>query len=366
MVAQAPDGLPRIQKINTYAEYQQQEGIPVVRGFAVGDLATLDLGAWARREARGAFVNLDGAGGTNDAYVLELGLGHHTPPQHQLFEEMVFVLDGAGATSVWYDERHKTSFEWKKGSLFAIPLNAWHQHFNLSGLRPARFVAVTTAPMVMNLFHNLRFVFETPFTFDDRFDGRSDYFEAEGTLWDDRVLETNFVDDVAQLNLYAWKARGAGGAQVRLELAHNTSTAHVAQFPVGTYKKAHRHGPGAHLIVLGGQGYSLLWPQGGERRRVDWGPGTMVVPPLDWFHQHFNSGATPARYLALRWGSRRYDMGGVFQSGEGKTDVDVKAGGAQIEYPDEDREIHHLFEAELTRSGAKCRMRGMVPWCTGH
>ena len=36
--------------------------------------------------------------------------------------------------------------------------------------------------------------------------------------------------------------------------------------------------------------------------------------------------------------------------------MSVKDGGWQIEYDDEDRAIDTLFEAELARSGAECRM----------
>ena len=90
------------------------------------------------------------------------------------------------------------------------------------------------------------------------------------------------------------------------------------------------------------------------------------MPPNAWFHQHFNGGAEPARYLALRWGSQRYVGNAVFSSDAELADVDVKQGGAQIEYPDEDPYIHKLFEEHLAKAGATCRMRAMgVPYCTG-
>ena len=364
-----------LERINPYSEFLQSEGIPVVRGFAVQDLKTLELEPWARKGGRGVYVNLEGTGGTNDAYVCEIPPGGSLNPERHLFEEMIYVVDGNGATSVWYDENHKRSFEWHTGSLFAIPLNARFQHFNTSGRRPARFLAVTNAPVIFNLFHNVRFVFDCDFVFDDRFAGEEQYFDGKGEIyqanWGRRnTLVTNFVPDTHGLELYEWRARGAGGRNVMIELAHNTMAAHISEFPVGTYKKAHRHGPGAHVIILTGQGYSLLWPQGKEPTRVDWQPGSVVVPPNQWFHQHFNSGATPARYLALRWGSQRYDTGGAFTSDEGDigrsgADVSVKDGGWQIEYADEAPAIHTPFDAERARAGAQCRMRGEVTWCTG-
>ncbi|HLY66750.1 MAG TPA: ethanolamine ammonia lyase-activating protein, partial [Chloroflexota bacterium] len=224
--------------------------------------------------------------------------------------------------------------------------------------------AVTNAPIIISLFHNMRFIFDNPFAFDDRFGGQDDYFNGQGKLYQRRVLETNFVPDTHNMELYGWKERGAGGRNIMFELAHNTMAAHISEFPVGTYKKAHRHGPGAHVIILSGEGYSLLWPEGQEVKEVPWHQGSMVVPPENWFHQHFNKGAEPARYLALRWGSQRYDTGQAFSGDSERADVSVTQGGLQIEYEDEDRKIHKIFEEHLQKAGAQCRMKSMIAWCT--
>jgi hypothetical protein len=65
--------------------------------------------------------------------------------------------------------------------------------------------------------------------------------------------------------------------------------------------------------------------------------------------------------LALKILSRKYKL----QPGKIQSDVPLAYGGWQIEYEDEDREIHKIFEEELKANGATCKMKAFVPWCTG-
>ena len=363
----------RIVQVGGYAAFQATEGIPIITGFAVDDLRAVEVKPWARLECLGTYINLDGAGNTNDAYVAEIEPGKKMAPERHLFEKNIYVLSGRGATLVGDDPKSRISFEWHKGSVFSVPINTWHQHLNGSGTEPARFVAVTTAPLTMNLFHNDGFIFDNPYVFEDRV-SPAKLFSGEGTMFSSvngrtNAWETNFVPDIETFTTFTWKERGAGGAHIKLELADQTQTAHISEFPVGTYKKAHRHGPGAHVIIIKGSGYSLLWPSHegpGEEgmERVDWKPGAMVVPPNGWFHQHFNGGATPARYLAFRWNSQKYYFSlGVAM--EGETDVSVKLGGGQIEYEDEEPMIHELFEEALAKVGTSSQMAEFIPRLRG-
>lgn len=355
----------QLERVDAYAAFVEREGIPNHLGFAIDDLRTVEVGPWVRLGCLGAYINLDGNGGTNDAYVAEIPPGGKMAPEKHLFEKDIYVLSGRGATMVGDDPATRTSFEWKEGSIFSIPLNVWHQHMNGSGNDPARFLAVTTLPVTLKLFHNVDFIFNNAFTFSDRIPD-SGRFQGEGELFTGNsgrtnVWETNFVPDIGTFTTFSWKERGAGGSSVSFEFAENTMGAHVSQFPVGTYKKAHRHGPGAHVIIISGVGYSLLWPPNGtvpdDVIRVDWKKGGMVVPPNNWFHQHFNGGTEPARYLAFRWGSAKHSF--VYDPGE--ADVSVKLGGGQIEYEDEHQWVHDTFAETLKKAGGESKMAEFIP-----
>jgi hypothetical protein len=345
---------------SSYQKWVANEGIPMIRDFYIPDIRAVPLYPWERMGGFGAYLNLIGTGDVNDAYLCEIPAGTFLKPQRHLFEELIYVVAGHGATSVWLDNEPKHTFEWQAGSLFSPPLNTWYQHFNGSGSEPARFLAVTTAPVVINLFHNLDFVFANPFEFRDRYDGHEEYFSGAGRLYPGRIWDSNFIADVKTIPLHEWKERGAGARNVMIELSENILAALVSEFPIGTYKKAHRHGPGNHVIILGGTGYSLMWSEGMPRQRFPWYEGSIIVPPENWFHQHFNSGNTPVRYLALRWaGSKKY-RGNRKAYG---VDESVKSGGDQIDYEDESPEIHAEFESALAQAGTQCRMSAYHPLC---
>jgi quercetin dioxygenase-like cupin family protein len=328
----------------SYTQWRDRQGVPVVTGHFVGDMRQVELGPWPERQGRGAFLNLSDQE-VDDAYLLEIPAGGVTAPRRHLYEELVYVLEGRGASSIWNPGEEPRHFEWQAGSLFAIPLNAFHQHFGGSRHDRALLLGVTSAPIMINLFLDEDFILNCPYVFRRRFSGESDYFEggqrgfsSEGVK--DLIVETNFVADVRRLELPQWEEQGKGLRIAFLAMAGGTMKIHLADFEVGTYKKAHRHGPGAHILILDGRGYTLMWKPGERPARYEWQEGSFISPPAGWYHQHFNTGATPAKHLAF------HRTQAVYQRDESH----------QIEYEDEDPAIRQEYAAELERRGVALRM----------
>ena len=119
-----------------YEVWQDTEGVPIYNGLAIDDLTTVTLALWKRKGVFGAFINLIGAGRSCDSYACEIPAQGQTLPERYLFEELIYVVKGRGATSVWTEGGRKQTFEWQEGSMFSPPLNTWRQHFNVQGSRP--------------------------------------------------------------------------------------------------------------------------------------------------------------------------------------------------------------------------------------
>lgn len=65
----------------------------------------------------------------------------------------------------------------------------------------------------------------------------------------------------------------------------------------------------------------------------------------------------PARYLAIGMGSRRYPFSTIRREGAaGKADTDIKKGGRQIEYADQDPRLHQQWLDAIAETGVTSDM----------
>jgi mannose-6-phosphate isomerase-like protein (cupin superfamily) len=347
--------------IDPYEEWVARENIPVAEGLAL-DLFKVETGDWPRMGAKGAITRFRGAGDFCNMFVLEIPGGGSTIPQRHLYEEIYFVLDGRGSTEFESSDGKKRSFEWGRGSFFGIPLNAKYRHFNASGAQRALLATSTTLPLMIKVIHNEEFIFNTPFSFDDR-TGKDEYYQGGGDLHMIRpganIWETNFVPNILDVDLPEWEDRGKGSSNINFALGDGIMHAHISEIAPATYKKAHRHESGTHVMTLSGGGYSLLWDEGQtDFERVDWTFGT-VFPPCDkQWHQHFVTTNEPSRYVATGFGGIRYPtLGFRYDLVIGKPGEKMglskssKEGGNQIEYEDQDPRIHELWLSEMRKAG---------------
>ena len=78
----------------------------------------------------------------------------------------------------------------------------------------------------------------------------------------------------------------------------------------------------------------------------------MIVPPNLWFHQHFNTGKTPARYLAFK-----HEVVSIRNAqGVPKAWISQRVGGDQIDYVDEKPVVRTLFAEALAKNGLESKM----------
>jgi quercetin dioxygenase-like cupin family protein len=362
-----------------YDKFMEEQEIPIFRGVGVSKVQDLPRKPWKRLGGTGSFIQLYGTEGLWGCYVIEVpGSGALNVEKH-LYEKIVYVIDGRGTTEVWWDGEEKTTkqtFEWQKGSMFTIPVNAMHRIVNASS-SPALMLCGTSAPNVMNLHDDTNFIFNCPYTFKDRYDGSADYFKPKDDLSPDPVRglamkKTNILPDIVNCELPLDNRRSPGYRRIEPHMGGNRFYLWIGQHETGRYSKAHAHGSAAVLICIKGKGYSYTWPasagpqpwsngKADEVKRVDYEPvGMITAAPFsgDWFHQHFGVSAEPLRLTAW-FGPNNARGRKPSVPGEKRTDmgaIDIRDGGSAIPYDEEDPYIRKEFEATVAKNGAKSRM----------
>lgn len=295
-----------VRELPTDSPYQvwlarAMEEIPVFEGLVIDDVEHIALKPWPRlgTGVTGLYLRFADYQIT-DGRILEIPSKGNTNSQRQMFEQAIYLVSGDGYTVLQQEGEQEQRVEWKQGDLFSIPLNVRHQHFN-NGPKPARMLVVSSFPLIMNVMGSEAFISENPFAFKDRYDGAADYFEQveqRGEL----LIARNFADDVRNTETRPHDYPGRSNRTMRWLMANNSMLSlHVSEMQPDRYNKAHRHSSEAFILLLSGTGFSLTWPEAAfeDHVRVDWQAGTLFVPPIYWYHQHLNTGSTPARYLAI-------------------------------------------------------------------
>ena len=189
-----------------YDAFMEAEGIPVFRGIGIRKVQDLALAPWKRTGGRGHYIQLHGTETKWGCYVVEVPPAGALNPEKHMYEEIFLVVEGRGTTEVWLEgDRKKHVFEWQKGSMFSIPMNAWHRLVNATS-GGALLLAGTTAPNVLNMINNVDAVFNNPFVFRDRFSGADDFFKPKDDIEPDPVRglamrRTNFIPDIVNCEL---------------------------------------------------------------------------------------------------------------------------------------------------------------------
>ena len=359
MVGQASAQAPGIsyQRVHPYDRWIESLNVPIYRAYYIEDLRTLELGYWDRRGCDVAFLQLAGQEGVSGAWVEEIPAGKTLEPFKLAIDDLVYVVSGRGITSIWAEDKPKRTFEWQAHGMFLLPANYSYQTSNVQGNQPVRLLHTNGLPTAMTALPNPEFYFNTDFVDLSILYGSGDgdfYSEAKvardtsgnfRNIW----VGNFFPDMLAWDHLDRFERRGAGGRVVWVTFPTSIHGSHMSVFPARTYKKGHRHGPGVVIVIPAGEGFSVMWQDKQERVVVPWHEGSVFVPPNRWWHQHFNAGAEPARYVALHAPTGMPTGAASFTSTSGERITNREED--QIEYPDEDPWIRQHFEGELAKRG---------------
>ena len=225
----------------------------------------LPLKPWQRLGGQGTFIQFYGTEGLWGCYVVEVPGAGALHPERHMYEEIYLVIEGRGTTEVWVDgAAKKHQFEWQTGSLFSIPMNAWHRVINARST-PARLLAATTAPNMINLVRNLDFIFNCPYVFKDRYSDAEDFFKPNMDIEPDplrglAMSRTNIIPDVFNSELPMDNRRSPGYRRMEPRMTENVFYQFIGQHENGRYSKAHAHASAAVLVCITGKGYTYTWP----------------------------------------------------------------------------------------------------------
>jgi mannose-6-phosphate isomerase-like protein (cupin superfamily) len=297
--------------VDPYLNWVKAEGATIHEGAALNLLA-LDVKPWARFGMNGAVCHVEGRCDYLSAFLFAPDAGQLSAPVRHTYEEVFYVLAGSGETQITLSDGHEITIEWSEKKLFAVPINATARH--KAGASGARFVAISDFRYLMGLYRNEKFLFGNV----SPLHGRQKRAVDAGLLADPCTLAPS-LDELTPVAL------------ADLSVGVDLTTLNPKSSTI-----ARRQMQGRHLLGVDGQGFSLSFSSpNSDMHRIDWRHGMLFGSKGMQFHQHFNGGAEPARFIAVELGSMSSPMFRSRRSTYG--DASVYASGAAIIPRNEER-----------------------------
>jgi len=168
--------IPRLQsdQPQSIRGMAQERSIQVYSGYSLPDIRNAPVQPWKRMGVSGAYIDLIGGEGVNDGYLCEIPSGARRI-------RSATCLRRSSTSSVARANRHlgagrpqaDREVESGRGDRAAA------QHLAPAPeprRRACRLLAISNAPVVIDLFHNVDFVFNNDYVFRDRYNGDPDAF----------------------------------------------------------------------------------------------------------------------------------------------------------------------------------------------
>ncbi len=315
MSEQDPGFLDTKFMVDPYLNWVKSEGAPIASGPSL-DLFAVEVKDWARFGMKGAVCHVDGRCDFLTTFLFELAAGASSAPMRHVYEEAFYVLSGAGETEITLSNGDKRTIAWAEKKLFAVPVNATARH-RATGTAPARFVALSDFRYLMGLYRNEAFLFGNSAPMHER-QSRA----CAAGLVIDPMAQPDSQDELTPLAL----ADMTVGVDLTT-LAPKTSTL------------ARRQMQGRHILGVDGAGFTLSFSSDtSDVLRTDWKHGVLAGLGPMRFHQHFNAGPAPARFVSVELGSMSSPMFRSRRAVYGDTEV-YASGAAIIPRSDERPEV---------------------------
>ena len=142
--------MPTVDDRAALDEFMSTYSHPAKDGLLVQAIAGHQVHARAHRGNAGAYFRFDELRAL-EAHISELPPGASTKMHRHTCEALFYVLAGRGYSLLRRDGEPQRQIRWQAGDLFFTPMSIWHKHVNADPAHPARYLEITTLPLMKTI-----------------------------------------------------------------------------------------------------------------------------------------------------------------------------------------------------------------------